>query len=210
MRGMLNLKAFALRFRQGLVVGDFEDNVGDVLAEVADQFLLGRVRVLDRVVQDGGDQDALILDACLVQQEIGQGDGMVDVRGSFSILASLILVLVGGEGEGGHQLFHHDQDFNLPTRTPIFGCKKMAQPGWGLGQVPRRRGGDELLILSESIRRTRARRPLQSASCWADSVVQKLSMDVMTETLIDGCLWHEADQNSHSGPRCGAPGEPAR
>ena len=68
MRGMLNLKAFALRFRQGLVVGDFEDNVGDVLAEVADQFLLGRVRVLDRVVQDGGDQDALILDTGLIEQ----------------------------------------------------------------------------------------------------------------------------------------------
>ena len=67
MRGMLDLEALALCLGQRLVIGNFKDDIGDVLAEVLHQFLFGRVGVFDRVVQDGGDQDALILDTRFIE-----------------------------------------------------------------------------------------------------------------------------------------------
>jgi hypothetical protein len=97
---MLDLQPFALNLGQSLAIGDLENNVGNVLAEVANERLLSGVRILDRVVQDGGKQDSLIVDACL----IGQRNRVVDGRKLFGTLASLVAVLVGGKGDGGDQL----------------------------------------------------------------------------------------------------------
>ena len=47
---------------------------------------------------------------------------MIDVRGGVGILSPLVLVFVGGEGEGGDQLFRHARNFNCPansSRTPV-------------------------------------------------------------------------------------------
>ena len=66
-RGMLDLETLAICLGQRLVIGNFENDVGDVLAEVPHQFLFGRVGVFDRVVQGGGNQDTLILDTGLIE-----------------------------------------------------------------------------------------------------------------------------------------------
>jgi hypothetical protein len=55
-------------------------------------------------MQKGGTQYGGIADVGLYGQDLGQGDGMVDVRRGIGILAALMSVFSGGKGDGldGH------------------------------------------------------------------------------------------------------------
>ncbi len=99
--GMDDLQALALGLGQRLVVGNFENDRGDLRPEIAQEFLRGRVSVLDGVVQDGGDERGFVVHVRLVRQHVGQGDRMVDVGRRGDVLAPLVTVLVRGKGKGG-------------------------------------------------------------------------------------------------------------
>ena len=53
---MFNLQFLPAGFVERLVVGDLHHHAGDVAAEPLCQFLLGRIGVFNRVVQNGGTQ----------------------------------------------------------------------------------------------------------------------------------------------------------
>ena len=97
---VLNLEAFSLGLWQRFVVGYLEDDGGDFLAKETDELLFGRFGVLNCVVQNGGNQDALVLDASFVREDVRKGDGVVDIWGGAGVLAALVAVFVGGEGDG--------------------------------------------------------------------------------------------------------------
>ena len=67
---MLNLKALALPFRRRLVVGHLPNDSRDGSAEGLLDLLNGRPGVLDRVVQQRGNENGRITLAAVVCQEI--------------------------------------------------------------------------------------------------------------------------------------------
>ena len=89
-------------FSSVLVVGHFEHDGGDDLAECDAKLGGGRVRVLDRVVQERSAEDVDIVDTLALEQA-RERDRVVDVGRGLGILAALIAVLVGREGDGVEQ-----------------------------------------------------------------------------------------------------------
>src|SRR5258706_4842443 len=100
MLGMLDLQPFALRPQQRLVVGHLAHDTRDRLAEALAEFLVRRLGILDRVVQNRRGEELRVGDPHLVGQHVREGDRMVDVRRGLRVLAPLAAVLVRGEGEG--------------------------------------------------------------------------------------------------------------
>ena len=99
LRRVLDLQALALGLGQALVVGDLGDDARDARAEGVDQLLVAGGGVLDRVVQQRRAQHLEVGDAALVHQHVGERDRMVDVGRGVGVLAALVAVLVGGEGQ---------------------------------------------------------------------------------------------------------------
>ena len=95
---MLDLELLAAVLGQGLVVGDLRDDRRDLLAERARELLARGLRVLDRVVEDGGEQSHAIAHAMRPQHRHHR-EWMVDVRRPLLVLAPLIAVLVRRELE---------------------------------------------------------------------------------------------------------------
>ena len=78
--GIDDLPAFSFVLGKKLVVRHFDHDGRDVASECRDKLGLGRIRVLDRVMQDGGDQDGLVVDVRFVGEYIGESNRMIDVR----------------------------------------------------------------------------------------------------------------------------------
>jgi hypothetical protein len=94
---MLYLKPLSLRLPQGLVVGHLEDDVCRFLSEQPDELLFGGFCIFDRVMENGGYQNAFILDASFIRQNIAEADGVIYVGGSVSVFTPLIAMLVSRE-----------------------------------------------------------------------------------------------------------------
>ena len=94
---MLDLQPFAVCFRQFLVVRHFAHDVGDRDPELFDQLVIGRLRVLERVVKQSGGQHDRIGHSAFADQNLSQAQRVVDVRRSGLVLATLIAMLMGGE-----------------------------------------------------------------------------------------------------------------
>ena len=75
-----HLKALALILGERFVVCHLKDNVRHFLAKVLYQLLHACFGIFNRVVQDGRNQDALIVNARFVGQNVGQRNRMIDVR----------------------------------------------------------------------------------------------------------------------------------
>src|SRR3569833_1899171 len=89
--------------RQCHVVGHGHDEVAYRHAEFALLFLRRSVRVLHRVVQQRGADHRYVRDVGLVDLDVRERNGVIDVRRGIDVLAPLILVLARGEGEGLQQ-----------------------------------------------------------------------------------------------------------
>jgi hypothetical protein len=98
-RGVLDLEALALGFRERLVVGDLGDDARDARAERVRELLVGGIGVLHRVVEQRRAQHLDVGDAALVHQHVGERDRVIDVGRGRRILAALVAVLVRGERE---------------------------------------------------------------------------------------------------------------
>jgi hypothetical protein len=106
MRRMFDLQALSFGLRQGLVVRHFSDDVRDFRAEPSHELVVRRGRILDRVVQNGRKQHALVVYAAFVGEHVRKRDRMIDIRRRLRVLAALIAMFVRGERDGPDQLIH--------------------------------------------------------------------------------------------------------
>jgi len=95
----LDLQELAFGFVERLVVGHFVNDVGDIFAENTYQFLVGRLGIFDRVVEDGRAKHYMVGNTALVDEDVGERDRMVDIGRSAFILAPLVAMLVRGKGQ---------------------------------------------------------------------------------------------------------------
>ena len=96
---MLDLQSLARLPAQPLVVRDLEHRSRDARAERRLELRVRGARVLDGVMEQGRGKDFRIADAALQGQHGREGDRMIDVGRRRAVLASLIAMLVRGEGE---------------------------------------------------------------------------------------------------------------
>ena len=94
---MRDLKALALLFWQRLVVGDLQDDPGNLGTELRGELPGRGIGVFDGVVKQRSGENDRVGDVRLVRQDVGNRDRVVDVGAGFGALAALVAVLVGRE-----------------------------------------------------------------------------------------------------------------
>jgi len=94
---MFNLKPFPLRFLQGLIISHLAYQMGHLCPEMLFELLNSGLCVLDCIVQGSSDQRSLIRYVTLGRQDSGDSNRMIDVWGCFSVLTTLVPMLIGSK-----------------------------------------------------------------------------------------------------------------
>lgn len=86
--GHIDLFLPSFRFFQGPVVRQFQHHIGHVFSESINEFLVGRLGILDGVMEQRSHERDRIMHSCF-QQTVCDTEGMVDVRSRVLVLPAL-------------------------------------------------------------------------------------------------------------------------
>ena len=90
--------------RQALVIGNFCDEVGNIVAKRCGKFGRRRIRILDRIVENRAEDGNDISAGSCLRYETRDFGQMIDIRLFRLPLPALIAVLAGREIDGAHEL----------------------------------------------------------------------------------------------------------
>jgi hypothetical protein len=96
------------RIVKGLVIRDFAHEVGNILTELATEFLEGGLGIFYRVVENGRDQSRSIRHVSLDGKDCSNRYWMVDVGRGVGIFAALPSMLVGCERDSPKKVSRGD------------------------------------------------------------------------------------------------------